>query len=1161
MTEDEGTHKWQRLPRTDVTDPIAQMRTAIAQIKKAPRDPEMRRRLRALAADQGAWEQLALLLADEARASGKRPDIAAAFFEELADVHENLDQPIETINAMEALVELEPDQLEHRDRLAKLYWRAGAWQKAAGAFEHVAELARDDRARAALRAAGKLYRDNGRLEQAAQTYHAIVERKPSDLDAWRALDDILSQLGRWRDVAWVRGELALHSPGGVDKAALLRGQARALEQAGESRAAAELVAEASHHAPDNISGLVDYAGVLARGGQGREAAEIISARVDEAVDRGAPTDDVAALRLRLATILDESCGDRAAATAVLRDLLAAAPDYLPGLERLASHAAQSGDARAHSDALLRYAVALPADSNRGPMIAQAARRASNAGNHTAAVRVLEQVTREQPGDRELARQLDDARVAQGVARAEIDAEAGDRDGAEHRLRTLLGSQPYSVGAALALADLVQPAPAVAVLRDTLASAPDDAVPEELARLVFRVAQLVDDRDEAHQLLHEAHRLDRRALPVTLALGESCFARKLWREAAIHLGALADHPDAARHAIAVGAGLVHAAVAETRALRPANAARHYEAAVRIDPKCAKAWHALAELAFDNGDTALAVDRLEREADATTEPTDRLRLFDALGDLAIDVLDDSARAEACWSKVARSGHAPVLHKLLAIQRRRGAGVERGATCALLAAIEPDEATRKAYSEEAIDAFAAGGDLSRARDLASELIARYPLDVDAVSCGSRIALAAGDHENAARWLRRALTAWGDSEGDPRRADLWRRLGDAERMRRNEAAALTAYQRAVTTAPDSDGALAARRGIVELATVSGRDETSSLIALVEAEQNPDDVIRWARSASDPETARAGFELAQALGIALSRADQQFLAAHPQRPMASDEAYAASLGDLERRELVDDPGDGALADVLELVGEALALVVPDARSSLERAELANARRVASGTSAAAAALYPQIANALGGPQTLLYAVDRGPDLRLLLAAPPVVVIGPRLASIRAQSRSEADTDDIELRFKLGRVVELARTRRIFAAGSTPSAFARFVAGLVHAFGKPNSSAEPAVIAEAERLKSAVPLLLRRRLIDRIGGIDQPEMERAGERQGAWFDTTAYVAACEHAADRSGLLACGDIGVAIAHSGGATAARHIVKLAASPRYLAARRKLRSRAKS
>jgi tetratricopeptide (TPR) repeat protein len=1155
VAEDDGTHRWQRLPpRAEAdADPIQAMRTAIAEIKKAPRDPEARRRLRALAADQGAWEQLALLLADEARAAAKRPEVSAAFFEELADVHENLDQPLETISAMEAVVELAPDHLEHHDRLAWLYRRAGAWQKAAGAFERVAGLARDDRARAALRAAGKLYRDNGRLEQAAATYHAIVERKPTDLDAWRALDEILSQLGRWREVARVRGELAQLSAAGVDKAALLRGQARALEQAGEVNAAAELVAEASHHAPDNISGLVDYADVLARGGQGREAADIISARVDEAVDRGAPTDDVAALRLRLAAILDDVCDDRLAAGAVLRDLLAAAPDYLPGLERLASHAAQAGDERVHADALLRYAVALPADPGRTPMIAEAARRATDAGHLTAAVRALEQASKEVPDDAVLAHELEEARTALSVTRAREAARAGDPEEAERRLRSILGSRPYSVGAAVALAELAEPAVAIDVLRETLAAAPDDAVPEDLARLVFRIAELSveADPDEAHQLLHEAHRLDRRSLPITLALGESCFGRKLWREAAIHLGSLADHADAGKHAKAVAAGLVHAALADTRALRPANAARYYDAAVRIDPRCAKAWHALAEAAMDQGDTELAADRLEREAESTPDPADRVRLYDALGDLALDVLDDPARAEICWSRVARAGHAPVLHKLLALQRARGAGSERGATCALLAAIEPDEAHRKAFAEEAADAFAAGGDLVRARDVASELVARYPLDVDAVSCGSRIALAAGDHDNAARWLRRALSAWDAGTGDPRRADLWRRLGDAERARGNQPAALAAYQRSVAVSPESDGALAARRGIVELASTSGRDEHSSLIALVEAEQNPDDVIRWAReiaTGGDVDGARAGYELARALGVKLTQLDEQFLAAHPAKSMASDEAYATVLSDAERRELVDDPADGALGELLELVGEALSLVCPDARSALERADLSSARRVASGTSAATAALYPQIANALGGPQTLLYAVERGHDLRVLLSAPPVVVIGPRLASIRAQSQSDADpTADAELRFKLGRVVELVRTHRLFAAGSTPAAFARFVAGLVHAFGRP-AVVDVTVAAEADRLKSAIPLLLRRRLADRLIDVD------------AGFDTTAYVAACERAADRSGLLACGDISVAIAHAGGASAARHLVRLAASPRYLTARRKLRSRGK-
>ena len=113
------------------------LRLSIAEVRKAPRDPEARRRLRALAAEHGLWDQLALLLADEARAAAERPEIAAAFYEELADVHENLDQPIETIAAMESVVALEPDDADHHDRLAWLYRRAGAWSKAADAFERV----------------------------------------------------------------------------------------------------------------------------------------------------------------------------------------------------------------------------------------------------------------------------------------------------------------------------------------------------------------------------------------------------------------------------------------------------------------------------------------------------------------------------------------------------------------------------------------------------------------------------------------------------------------------------------------------------------------------------------------------------------------------------------------------------------------------------------------------------------------------------------------------------------------------------------------------------------------------------------------------------------------------------------------------------------------
>jgi hypothetical protein len=60
------------------------------------------------------------------------------------------------------------------------------------------------------------------------------------------------------------------------------------------------------------------------------------------------------------------------------------------------------------------------------------------------------------------------------------------------------------------------------------------------------------------------------------------------------------------------------------------------------------------------------------------------------------------------------------------------------------------------------------------------------------------------------------------------------------------------------------------------------------------------------------------------------------------------------------------------------------------------------------------------------------------------------------------------------------------------------------------------------------------------------------------LDPDAYLAACERAADRAGLVACGHPGYAIHLAGGPDTARHLVALAASQRYLAAQRKLRRR---
>ena len=292
-------------------DPAHLLRACLARIGDAPDDPDARRALRAIAADADTREQLAALLGEEARAAA-RPEAAAALLEELAEVLEDLDRTVDAIAAMEHLVRLAPDEIAHHDRLARLYHQAHAWVKAAEAFEQVAALARDARARAALGAAARLYREHGRPERAVEMYRLLVARHPADLEAWRHLDELLEALGRWRELAETRAARAARAVDGVEKAVLLRAQVRALEQAEDRAAAAVVMAEAARLAPEQMSGLVDYADVLARGGRGREAAELLARRVADAVARGGERDGPgpAAARRRTSTWRRSGCATR-----------------------------------------------------------------------------------------------------------------------------------------------------------------------------------------------------------------------------------------------------------------------------------------------------------------------------------------------------------------------------------------------------------------------------------------------------------------------------------------------------------------------------------------------------------------------------------------------------------------------------------------------------------------------------------------------------------------------------------------------------------------------------------------------------------------------------------------------------------------------------------
>ena len=118
-------------------------------------------------------------------------------------------------------------------------------------------------------------------------------------------------------------------------------------------------------------------------------------------------------------------------------------------------------------------------------------------------------------------------------------------------------------------------------------------PQQAAKLFQRLAEVhekLGKLDEAYRQLVEADRMGPGQLLTKLLLGENRYRAGRWREASLHLSALADHPDAAMYPEEVADALAHAAQAEIKLRHPERAIQLYESALRSGavtaPPCAR-----------------------------------------------------------------------------------------------------------------------------------------------------------------------------------------------------------------------------------------------------------------------------------------------------------------------------------------------------------------------------------------------------------------------------------------------------------------------------------------------------------------------------------------------------------------------------------------------
>ncbi len=1154
-------------------------------------------------------------------------ELAAIYLDKLKRTHDAID-------AFERIRQLAPGDISVVFQLADLYRSVGRWSKVIETLGRVAEIAEGSpEARDAQRRIAQIYVTELELpDRAIDAYNEIVGTWPDDADAWLALDGLYQSNARWTELAEVLRRRAALERDPAMRAQLLSRRAQVLlEWLASPEEAAATLRHARTVAPDDPSLADLLVTALVKADRQREAAAILEGRIEAASAGGDAATiargDLAALHIRLAQLKVEHLGDRDGARTSVEAALVLVPEHPTAVAVLALAASADDDPAAFAAAKLREGDSATDDDSRIAALMAAgevlqARVGDTAGARSAYERVL--VLRpyhaeatwalaglvEKGGDPETAARVLEKRLDDGAlpptekARiltqlAALSRAAGVEPAAERRLLEALGCVPDHVPAIIALADFYadgqrwddlesflretlglrarpsdtqiatdEPPPPEAVLQE----APPALIADLHRRLAHAYEKLGRDED-AYQTLVAADRLHRGHLLIKLALGENRYKARRWREAALHLSPLAGHEDAARYPSEVAQGLYHAALAEIRSLRPENAASLYARALELKPSYAPALQALAELAMDQGDHRKAADLLTRQAAATEDPGERLRLFEALGDMSLTMLHDEERARTCFASAVAAAqplearHVPILEKLL--ERQDVALDHAGAarTAELMAAFGATPTERCARYLRAARGYLAAGDRVRARAASERAVEADPYDIDAVDLGSGLALDQSDVESAASMLTRLLSSKDDATRSSsgvlllsptgRRAGLSYRLGQARHQRGDARQALQAYERAIQLAPESEGATNARRGLVELAR-AGDDPSKKdailghLQAITAATGQLPDLVAWAdelRRQDRPDAARATLELAVASGHAPDVHQSAFLSISKPHAMRDDEAYRSAV-DLTERPLLSDGRESALAPIASTLAEAAALLWPDVDEALARAGVAGARRVPATLKSPATAMFSRLTTVLGIGAVMLYQRDDGPDVTVVSAATPLIVLGPRLV---AATPDAAGIPADAIRAVLARAVELTRPEHIVFAGIPRTDATRLLASVVRMFGPASlKDAVAAIVDDAdvqrahdEIVKAALSVKIRTRLEQLAATLSPNDLDLDHE-----------IASSHRAADRAALLVGGDARAIVDHvtSRGATP-EHLIRSIGQPAWLPLRTRL------
>lgn len=1162
---------------------VAKFREALGQIDKAeqryrailslkPDYTPALDRMEEIHRDAERWADLAALL--EKRTSGALEALPPGRerrqkYRELADLYEErLEKPYEAIDTLERYVgeagddergadhgDVVDETVDAYEALARLYGKVGLYAKVVDTLQREVELVADtSKARdLRLRVAQIYEKELGLADRAVEAYEAVLSLRDDDDEALTALDRLHEAHGRFdalQDVLARRAELARPS----DRTALVRRRAKILEEKlGNPEAAAGCLRDLGDEALRNEELTAALLRNLRRAGLAHEAARVLAQRLDVARSSGGADMLVSDLQLELGSIRLNDLGDLPGARAAIDAALKVTPERPAALAALGRYFLKQNDFAAFAETRVREAQASKGRPEAVAALLEAGRvyreqvhddikarecfeSALNEDRNSGdALRSLAALCAAQGSWTEAkdlwARQLEIAETPQAraavltdIARAEWEGSGSSADAIKH-LDEALALAPDHLPAVITMADIYYKEHQwdLAERRLNEALRRIKGQPEMVSRLHHRLAEVYDklgNLEEGYRRLLEADRATPGQILIKLSLGENRFRARKWREAAMHLGALADHADAPTYPDEVAEGLSHGAQAEAKLRRPEKAIALYEAALRLRPDHSASIRALADLALERGDKREAAQHLRRMAEASGDRAERAQLFEQLGDLYGE-MDDAGQARTCYEwalgmfETPGEGQAGLLEKTFKLQKSEGDMEAAARTAEALVGVTKDPKERAARRRQAASLLSERGESSKAASLLEQAVSDNPGDEGSLANLAEAYEKAGNLAGAEALLGRTLPDMAAPADEPEakasRAALWEQLGRVRRPK-DERGAIAAFEKAV----DLDGGrVEARAALAALYGDAAAHADAALRnhrALLATDIARSDSLRalgraYARAGQD-DRARCCFEVLRLLGDA-EGGDLAFLDEHPAHAMKPDDPYGAVLDDADRRAHLAHPEAMAMAEVFATIWEGAPGLIGQ---GVEEFGVGAQDKISPISDLDIGKVYGQIAKALGNKKTGLF-VKWDPsheEIAVAVHAPPALVIGPKLAD---------GSTAAAMRFHLGRGLELTRPEYILAAGVKPKEFSQFFAGVLKAYhprhSRKRAGANEAGGAEVAKLKKALPYKVSKRLVDLFGEMGNQS-----------FSSTRWRQVVLDTGNRAGLLLCGELDTA-----------------------------------